>query len=85
MEALCYKLPVIATNCSFGPEDIIENGINGRLVPVNDSHALKTAILDLLSHKHKRIDLSNNAMKNLPSFLIEKIGTDWIKLFNDII
>ena len=35
-EAMYAGLPCIATDCEFGPSDIIEVGENGLLVPVGD-------------------------------------------------
>jgi glycosyltransferase involved in cell wall biosynthesis len=50
LEALSAGRPVIATRCG-GPEDIIEDGVNGLLVPPNDSNALKNAIYNLISDR----------------------------------
>jgi len=43
VEALGYGLPVVATRCG-GPEEILDNGRYGRLVPVGDAAALAEAI-----------------------------------------
>ncbi|NIY82932.1 glycosyltransferase [Vibrio hepatarius] len=45
VEAMSFGLPVISTNCNYGPAEILENGKYGRLVPVADSDALADAIL----------------------------------------
>ena len=46
LEAAFYGTPVIATRCG-GPEEIIEDGQTGILVPVKDIDAMQTAILKL--------------------------------------
>ena len=45
VEAMAFGLPVVTTNCNYGPAEILENGKYGRLVDVGDSRALAKAIL----------------------------------------
>jgi L-malate glycosyltransferase len=47
LEASGAGLPVIATRCG-GPEEIIENGVTGLLVPVGDIQAMAEAMRELL-------------------------------------
>lgn len=44
IEALCVGIPVVATNCPSGPEEILCGGAYGRLVPMNDAQALADAL-----------------------------------------
>jgi glycosyltransferase involved in cell wall biosynthesis len=47
-------LPVVITD--FGDNrKWVEDGVNGFLMPLRDSEAMASKILDLLSHKEKRI------------------------------
>lgn len=50
VEALAAGLPVVATRCG-GPEEILEHGRTGLLVPANDPEALAEAISRVLSDK----------------------------------
>ncbi len=48
IEALACGTPVIATDCPFGPREILEGGRFGRLVPVGDSALIAEAISQTL-------------------------------------
>lgn len=46
LEACAYGCPIIATRCG-GPEEILEDGVSGLLVPVKDVEAMGVALLRL--------------------------------------
>ena len=47
IEALAMETPVVATRCG-GPEEVVEDGVTGLLVPVKDPLAMADAIESLL-------------------------------------
>lgn len=52
MEAMCVGLPVVASDCR-GNRDLIENNINGYIIPLKDSNKFIISILELYSEKDK--------------------------------
>lgn len=57
VQAMACGVPVVSTNCRTGPDEILENGKWGRLVPVGDYSSLSIAISDTMD------DLSNPNVK----------------------
>jgi glycosyltransferase involved in cell wall biosynthesis len=53
LEALSMGLPVIATSIA-GNEDLVENGKNGFLIPVDSTAALKKNLSHLIQDHEKR-------------------------------
>jgi glycosyltransferase involved in cell wall biosynthesis len=49
IEAMALGVPVVATSAPYGPEEIIENGKTGLLVPPGSAEALAEAILQVLT------------------------------------
>lgn len=50
VEAMWAGTPIVATDCPYGPREILEGGKWGKLVPPDNAPALSEAILDLLSN-----------------------------------
>lgn len=50
VEAMAAGVPVISTNCPYGPPDLLRGGLYGALVPIGDPEAMARAILAQISH-----------------------------------
>lgn len=46
IEAMACGTPVVSTRCSFGPPELLTDGVEGRLVPVGDADALAGALAE---------------------------------------
>ncbi|GAB7022228.1 hypothetical protein JCM12178A_07860 [Salidesulfovibrio brasiliensis] len=60
-DAMSIGLPCISTNCPSGPSELIIDGHNGLLVPVEDVHALKSAMDKLMSSSELRMRIGKEA------------------------
>ncbi|MGW1923670.1 glycosyltransferase family 4 protein [Streptomyces massasporeus] len=68
VEAMRCGLPVVSTDCPYGPGEIIQDGTDGRLVPVGDRDALAAALLDLVGDDERRRRMSRAALDNARRF-----------------
>ncbi len=50
IEAMICGTPVVSTRCPFGPDELIEDGVDGFLVPVGDAVAFSEALRKLVDH-----------------------------------
>ncbi len=81
IEAMVCSVPVIATRCPSGPEEIITDGVNGLLVPIKDEKALAEAMIDLLKDKNKSERLAKEGRKRVEDFDVKKIVKEYEKVF----
>ncbi len=84
MEAMLYGKPCIATDIS-GNQDLIQNGENGILVPVNNKNELAKAILYLLKNDEIRKRIREKAKITIEkNYMIEHIASKYIQTYNTI-
>jgi glycosyltransferase involved in cell wall biosynthesis len=73
LEAMACATPVVACDSGGSPE-MIENGVSGFLIPVNDSQALVTRIAELLAQPSLRKSMGDNARRRIEeSFSVERV------------
>jgi len=81
LEAMAHGLPVAAYGVGGIPEQI-EDGVSGRLVPVNDEEGLAEAAAGILSNARDARILGENARnKALRHFSSERMALDYAKLY----
>lgn len=87
MEAMAAGLPCISTDCPTGPEDLIADGENGYLVPVEDADALAQRILEVVEMSaDQRRELGENARQTLAEqFNSRAIAGRWEAMLEQLI
>jgi len=73
IEAMACGIPCIASNCDFGPGELIENEDNGLLFPVDDVDALVSAMTTIADDESFAEKLSRNAQQIRETHSREKI------------
>ncbi|MEE3469422.1 MAG: glycosyltransferase [Butyrivibrio hungatei] len=85
IEAMSLGLPCISTDCPCGgPRDLIEDGVNGLLVPVGDKDAMADAIRKILSDKELAERLGEQATKIQEICSPDITNSKWKKYFDRI-
>lgn len=81
IEAMALGRAVVAADCDHGPRDIVRDGVDGLLVPVEDAPALADAIGRLLRDGGLRLRLASHAIEVRDRFAIAAVATQWELLF----
>ena len=85
IEAMALGLPCVSTNCDGGgAQFLIENGVNGLLVPKNDVDALSCAVLNLLRNESLKTDIGNNARKIIDRLSPSKVYSLWENVIKEV-
>jgi len=80
VEALEFGLPVVSTDCCYGPTEILDNGRYGTLVPVGDADALACAVKNSLLRQHDRVAL----MRRAQDFSVCMIADQYLAYFRSM-
>lgn len=81
LEAMALGLPCICTDCPVGGASMmIQDGVNGVLVPIGDMGAMVSAMIDLVTDNARAMNISREAAKVKNQFSIDEIGKKWLGL-----
>ena len=78
-EAQSAGLPVIAFDCIAGPSDLVQDGVNGFLVPLFDYQIFELRLKQLIDSEDLRASLGSNARLSIKEFASEKICFNYYK------
>ncbi|MFC9247965.1 glycosyltransferase family 4 protein [Streptomyces sp. NPDC057136] len=84
VEAMRCGLPVVATDCPYGPAEIIDDGTDGRLVPIGDKAALSAALLGLMEDEELRRRMGRAALASSARFDPAPIAERHLSLFTEL-
>lgn len=85
IEAMAIGLPCVCTDClGGGAREMITDGENGLLVPMNDADALAHAMRRMVEEKDLSEKCSKNAVKIRESLSAETISRKWLEFIETI-
>lgn len=83
VESQYYGVVPVVMNTFSSVHDIIQNGINGIIVPKSEKIFLRT-LKNIMIGDQVRVDMAKAAMKSSKLFNVEIIVDKWEKLINEI-
>lgn len=84
LEALSCGLPVVSFDCDAGPAEIVEDAVNGLIVPAGNVDELSVALASLMSSDEVREEMSKASHVSVSKFDDEEISKRWVKLFRGL-
>lgn len=84
LEAMDSALPVVAFDCPTGPAEVVEDGVNGLLLPPEDTAALAGALCRLIEDEGLRVSMGQAARKTGARYAMPAVAQSWERLFTDL-
>lgn len=84
LEAQQYNLPIVSFRCPTGPNEIVEDGVNGYLIDCYDTDKMSERLLELIEDSNLRSYFANHAKDNMDKFDKDKIIQQWIDLIEEM-
>lgn len=85
IEAMECGLPVISYDCPYGPREIVDDGEDGYLIPLNDEDMMADRICKLIEDEEFRKSMGQAARIKAQSYQIEAIVDKWMQLFSELL
>ncbi|WTP56540.1 glycosyltransferase family 4 protein [Streptomyces phaeochromogenes] len=85
VEAMRCGLPVVSTDCPHGPGEIIDNGVDGRLVPVGNVEAIADGLLELINNDELRQRMAHAALEDSARFDPARIAERYESIFSGLV
>lgn len=84
VESMRCGVPMVSTDCDYGPREIIKDGEDGLLVPVGDVDAVAAALLRLIEDEGLRRRMGEAALRNARRFDPSVIAERYDDLFTEL-
>lgn len=85
LEAFAAGTPVVATRCPHGPEELLQEGKAGLLVPMDDASAMADAMQSLLESPERRAEFASAGRQRLVDFSADRILPQWEALISELV
>jgi GalNAc-alpha-(1->4)-GalNAc-alpha-(1->3)-diNAcBac-PP-undecaprenol alpha-1,4-N-acetyl-D-galactosaminyltransferase len=86
-EAMACGLPVVSFDCPYGPSELIDDGVNGLLVPPENVLKLTSSLEQLMLSAELRKSLGEQAKKITERYSLDKTVQQWeeviVEVFNE--
>jgi len=80
IEAMHFGMACISTDCRTGPSELIQNKINGLLIPVNDEQKMAQGLKMLVENQEIRARFGTRAMESVKKLEIKEVVAQWERI-----
>lgn len=84
LESMAAGCPIVSSDCPYGPGEIIEEGVTGRLYPPGDVACLTRVLRELIEDPDGRLKLAQSGAQRLSQFAIHEVAREWLSLFEEV-
>lgn len=84
MEAMACGLPVIASQ-NRGHEELVNDGVNGFIIPVGDHVRFAEKVVELAHSKEKRIQMGKESQMTMKQYNLLQVSGELTKIYFDYI
>lgn len=85
LEAQNANLPIVSFDCPTGPSEIVEDNINGYIIPTYDIDQMANAVNKLIETPELRKNFSDHATQKLTLFQKDSVVAMWFSLMKELI
>ncbi|MBN9534983.1 MAG: glycosyltransferase [Alphaproteobacteria bacterium] len=84
IEALAFRVPVVATDCSPGVRQLVSQGHGGLLCPVGDTETFAAHLLRLIRQPNLRKEIGDAGSKSVERYRQPCVTAAWLELIANL-
>ncbi len=85
LEAKACSLPSVSFDIRTGPREIIEDGVNGYLIPPFDCEKMAERLKQLICDEELRTEFAKHTRSQMDKFRLENIVRRWNQIFKAVL
>lgn len=85
IEAMHFGLACVSTDCPTGPSELIKDGENGYLIPMNDVKEMSKKLTDLMENHSKIEDFGKKSVLAVQQYEEENVVSQWKSIIECLI
>lgn len=83
IEAMALGNPIIATDVR-GNNDLVQNGVNGYLIPLNDCELMADKINELIENPNLVVNFGRESLKQVNKYSVDAVLEDMVDIYKSL-
>ncbi|GIE97498.1 glycosyltransferase family 4 protein [Paractinoplanes rishiriensis] len=84
LEAMGAGVPAVSFDCPTGPAEVVDDGVNGLLIPAEDVAGLAAGLARLIADEGEREKMSLAARETAAHYAMPVVAAQWEALFAEL-